>query len=115
MTSAGKTPPASRTIAIRWPSPSSGRPMAPGKARRSNPTVALITPGQPAWDDRLAVARRDIYHLAGYHAYAEGSGEGDPKLICVNDRERGLAWPYLLRRVDAIEGLAGTDATDVTS
>jgi hypothetical protein len=89
--------------------------MAPGKARRSNPTVALITPGQPAWDDRLAVARRDIYHLAGYHAYAEGSGEGDPKLICVNDRERGLAWPYLLRRVDAIEGLAGTDATDVTS
>lgn len=77
--------------------------------------MELLTPSQPAWDDRLAVARRDIYHLAGYHAYAEGSGEGEPMLITVGDRERGLAWPYLLRRIDAMEGLAGTDATDVTS
>ena len=37
-------------------------------------------PSDPSWDDRLAVARRDIYHLAGYHAYAEGSGEGEPLL-----------------------------------
>ena len=42
-----------------------GRPMAPGNARRSGSTVELLTPSQPAWDDRLAVARRDIYHLAG--------------------------------------------------
>ena len=28
-------------------------------------------------------------------------------LITVGDRERGLAWPYLLRRIDAMEGLAG--------
>ena len=89
--------------------------MAPGKARRSGPAMELLTPSQPAWDDRLAVARRDIYHLAGYHAYAEGSGEGEPMPITVGDRERGLAWPYLLRRIDAMEGLAGTDATDVTS
>ena len=89
--------------------------MAPGNARRSGPTVELLTPSRPAWDDHLAVARRDIYHLAGYHAYAEGSGEGEPMLITVGDRERGLAWPYLLRPIDAIEGLAGTDATDVTS
>ena len=89
--------------------------MAPDKARRSGPAMELLTPSQPAWDDRLAVARRDIYHLAGYHAYAEGSGEGEPMLITVGDRERGLAWPYLLRRIDAMEGLAGTDATDVTS
>ena len=72
-------------------------------------------PSDPSWDDRLAVARRDIYHLAGYHAYAEGSGEGEPLLIVVADGGRGLAWPYLLRRVDAIEELKGTDATDVTS
>ena len=49
--------------------------MAPGNARRSGPTVELLTPSRPAWDDHLAVARRDIYHLAGYHAYAEGSGK----------------------------------------
>ena len=47
-------------------------------------------PSDPSWDDRLAVARRDIYHLAGYHAYAEGSGEGEPLLIVVADRGRGL-------------------------
>jgi hypothetical protein len=39
-TSAGRTLMAIRTTAIRWPSPSSGRPMAPGKARRSGPTGA---------------------------------------------------------------------------
>jgi hypothetical protein len=76
--------------------------------------VELLTPSEPAWDDRLAVARRDIYHLAGYHAYAAGSGEGEPMLIIVGDRRHGLAWPYLLRRIDGIEELAGTDATDVT-
>ena len=89
--------------------------MAPGNARRSSFKVELLSPSDPSWDDRLAIARRDVYHLAGYHAYAEGSGEGEPMLISVDDRERGLAWPYLLRRIDVIEGLAGTDATDVTS
>jgi hypothetical protein len=89
--------------------------MTLGKARRSGPTVELLTPSDPAWDDRLAVAKRDIYHLAGYHAYAEGTGEGEPRLIIVGDQERGLAWPYLLRRIDAVEGLGGTDATDVTA
>jgi hypothetical protein len=89
--------------------------MASGKGQRSSATVELLIPSNPAWDDHLAVAKRDIYHLAGYHAYAEGSGEGEPMLIIVGDRRQGLAWPYLLRRVDAIEGLAGADATDVTS
>ena len=90
--------------------------MAPGSAGHSGPPkVELLGPGDPAWDDHLVVAKRDIYHLAGYHAYAEGSGEGEPILVVVGDRRRGLAWPYLLRRIDAIGGLSGTDATDVTS
>ena len=37
--------------------------MAPGNARRSGPTVELLTPSRPAWDDHLAVARRDISEL----------------------------------------------------
>ena len=89
--------------------------MAPRKARRSGHTVELLNPSQPAWDAYLAGARRDIYHLSGYHAYAERAGEGEPMLIIVGDLQRGIAWPYLLRRIDAIAGLAGTDATDVTS
>lgn len=75
----------------------------------------MLAPSDPAWDDHLAVAPRDIYHLAGYHAYAAGSGQGEPMLIIVGDRERMLAWPYLLRRIESIDGLAGTDASDVTS
>src|SRR5262245_33390670 len=106
---------ATRTTAIRLLSPSSGRPMVPGNAGRSTFKVERFTPSNPAWDDHLAVARRDAYHLAGYHAYAAGSGEGEPMLIIVADRGRMLAWPYLLRRIDGVEGLAGTDATDVTS
>jgi hypothetical protein len=77
--------------------------------------VELLGLSDPAWDDHLAAAKRDIYHLAGYHAYAKGSGEGEPMLVIVGDRRRGVAWPYLLRRIDTIEGLSGTDATDVTS
>src|SRR4029077_9191772 len=51
----------------------------------------------------------------GHPARRGGGGGGEPMLITVGDRERGLAWPYLLRRIDAMEGLAGTNATDVTS
>jgi hypothetical protein len=97
------------------PFPFCGLLMMSGSSRRSTFEVELLTPTDPAWDDRLAVAQRDIYHLAGYHAYAAGSGEGEPMLIVVGNRERMLAWPYLLRRIDGVEGPAGTDASDVTS
>src|SRR5262249_3348974 len=42
MISAGRTPPAIRTTAIRRLSPFSGQPMAPGNARCSGPTVAFF-------------------------------------------------------------------------
>src|SRR5262249_57452111 len=102
-------------MAIPRPSPSCGRPMTSGRARCSGPKVELLTPVEPAWDDHLAIAGRDIYHLSGYHGYAEGSGEGEAMLIIVGDRERGLAWPYLRRRIATVDGLPGTDPTDLTS
>ena len=78
--------------------------------------MAELIQGDPAaWDAHLRDVPRDIHHTAGFHEYARGSGEGEPYLIVVRDGNRGLAWPYLLRRVDEVEGLAGSDATDVTS
>jgi Acetyltransferase (GNAT) domain len=78
--------------------------------------MAELIHGDPAaWDAQLRDVRRDIHHTAGFHEYARGSGEGEPYLIVVRDGNRGFAWPYLLRRVDELEGLAGSDATDVTS
>ncbi len=77
--------------------------------------VGLVRPDEPAWDAWLGEAPRDIYHTAGYHTYAAGSGEGEPYLIVVGDRHRGFAWPYLLRKIGDVAELAGTDATDVNS
>jgi ribosomal protein S18 acetylase RimI-like enzyme len=75
----------------------------------------LLGAGNPAWDDWLTDVPRDIYHTEGYHSYSRGSGEGEPFLLVVGDRRRGLAWPYLLRQVSEVEHLAGSRATDVTS
>lgn len=69
----------------------------------------------PRWDERLAAGATDIYHSAGYHGYAAASGEGEPHLVVVGDRRRGVGWPYLLRRVAEVPGLEQSDATDVTS
>lgn len=75
----------------------------------------LLTADGDAWDERLEGVARDIYHTAGYHRYAASSGAGEPYLVVVGDARRGLAWPYLLRRVAAIEGLDASDATDIDS
>ncbi len=75
----------------------------------------LLRPQDPAWPTWLREGAHDIYQTAGFHAYAEGSGEGRAFLAVLGDRHRGLAWPYLLRDVAGVPGLAGSDATDVTS
>jgi hypothetical protein len=77
--------------------------------------VDLVRAGDTAWDAWLSDVPRDIYHTAGYHAYAEASGDGDSYLVVVGDRRRGLAWPYLLRRVDDVAGPPAADAVDVNS
>ena len=77
--------------------------------------IALLTPDDPDWESWLEPIRRDIYHTAGYHAYAQGTGEGVPHLIVVGDRRRGLAWPYLLRDVTDVPGLGGSGCRDVHS
>lgn len=75
----------------------------------------LIHRDPEAWETHLDGVARDIYQTAGFHEYARGSGEGEPHLVVVRDGDRGFAWPYLLRRVDEVDGLEGSDATDVTS
>jgi hypothetical protein len=77
--------------------------------------VSLYRATDPAWEESLGAVPRDVYHTAGYHAYAQGSGEGEPYLVVVGGGRRGLAWPYLLRKVGDLPGLTGSDATDVTS
>ena len=90
-------------------------PGARGPVAGTTVDVRLLRADDPAWDEWLRDVRRDFYHTAGYHAYARGSGQGEPCLVVVGDRQRGMAWPYLLRRVAEVEELAGSDATDVNS
>jgi len=75
----------------------------------------LIHADRMAWDTHLSDVPHDIYHTAGFHEYAQGSGQGEPYLIVARRGARGFAWPYLLRRVDQVNGLGGSDAMDVTS
>jgi len=77
--------------------------------------VTICRADDPAWEEWLGPIRRDVYHTAGYHAYAQGSGEGEPFLIVVGDRRQGLAWPYLLRRIAHVSELAFSTAADIGS
>lgn len=77
--------------------------------------MRLLRTEDPAWDESLASVPRSIFHTAGYHTCARGSGEGEPYLAVVGDARRGLAWPYLLRPVAGVPGLEASDASDVVS
>lgn len=84
--------------------------------RAVNPksTIDLLTPDDRSWEDVLAPFRRDVFHTAAYHAYAEQRHEGTAYMITVRDGDRGLAWPYLLRPIQE-ERLDVSDLMDVTS
>lgn len=77
--------------------------------------IELLEPENARWDERLRYVAHDVYHGAGYHRYSVASGAARALLIVVGDADRGLAWPYLLRPVSAVDGFEGTDAMDVTS
>lgn len=83
--------------------------------RGSAARVDIVRPADAAWEDWLAPVPRDVFHTAGYHAYSEASGEGEAQLIVVGNRERGFAWPYLLRSVPDQIGGAGSAITDISS
>ncbi len=77
--------------------------------------VDVLGSDAPAWDEALSGAERDVYHSAGYHRFAQGRGEGSPRLLLVQDGSCGLAWPYLLRKIGDLPEFAGADDTEVTS
>jgi hypothetical protein len=92
----------------------SGRVPRPLSVER-NVLTELIAAADAAWDERLAHVPRDVYHSAGYHRFAAASVGGEPFLVVVGDAARGVAWPYLLRPVAAVDGLEESGAFDVDS
>jgi hypothetical protein len=75
----------------------------------------VIRAHEEDWDDWLRCAPSDVFHAAGYHRWAQDSGEGEPCLAVMGDRDRGLAWPYLLRHLPDAPEYAGWEGTDVHS
>jgi carbamoyl-phosphate synthase large subunit len=83
----------------------------------SAPEVEVVTSHDSGWDDHLEAVADDIYHLAGYHRFAEETGGGKAFLAVIRESRgrRGLLWPYLLRPVADVSELADAEAFDVDS
>lgn len=57
----------------------------------------------------------DAYHLASYHRLAEEQGQGKSYLFTYDDGVHCTALPFLVRQVNEVPALAGSDRTDATS
>lgn len=77
--------------------------------------IEVLTADDPAWDERIVGAPRDVYHTAGFHQNAARSGEGRPFMVVVTEEGRGLIWPYILRPISQVAGLEDVDGMDVGS
>jgi hypothetical protein len=77
--------------------------------------VHLIPAASPEWAEWLAGVPHDFYHTATYHLFSQHSGEGQGFLAVYGDRERFVAWPYLLRHVADSAGLENSTVNDVAS
>ena len=77
--------------------------------------LKIISTANAEWDAWLSRVPHDFYHTAGYHRLAEASGEGRAVLAVYGDKDRFLAWPYLLRPVATCAGLEESQYTDVGS
>ena len=77
--------------------------------------LELLEPEQSAWDCSLGRVWNDVYHGAGYHRFCQVRDAGRAQLVVVRDGEQGMVWPYLLRSISGIDGLADTTGMDVHS
>jgi hypothetical protein len=78
-------------------------------------SLSVFPADSPDWAAFLERTEHDFFHTAAYHHSSQESGEGEAWLAVYGDRDRFLAWPYLLRRIGVVEepGLSGL--RDVTS
>jgi hypothetical protein len=77
--------------------------------------TVLLPAHDERWDRFLSGVAHDIFHTARFHQFASRTDRGEAFLLLVGDADRGLAWPYVLRDLDDVEGLSGTGARDVGS
>jgi hypothetical protein len=71
-------------------------------------TTIVLSPSDPEWDAWLRPAPHDFYHLASYHAFAEGMGEGRACMVVHGTARQFIAWPYLVRAIGERHADAGS-------
>ncbi len=77
--------------------------------------TVLTTKESGRWDELVRSTEHDFYHLASYHRLAEEQGEGEARLLVVEDHDGVVLLPILLQRVASVPGLEFSPLTDVTS
>lgn len=79
------------------------------------PDLKLIPPTSEEWNACIDRTRHDFFHFAGYHQLAEQFGNGEAWIAVYGTRDRFVAWPYLLQKIED-SGRDGTsELRDVTS
>ena len=76
-------------------------------------SAQLVRACSPEWDEYLTRVPHDFFQTAKYHAFSAVES-GEAWLLLYGNRDKFVAWPYLLQTVDAAAGL-GTQLRDVTS
>ena len=51
--------------------------------------VDVIASGDPGWDEQLEGVSHDVYHRAGYHRFAEVSGDGTAFMTVIRESRGG--------------------------
>ncbi|MGI8962664.1 MAG: GNAT family N-acetyltransferase [Bryobacteraceae bacterium] len=67
----------------------------------------------PEWDEYLSRVPHDFFQTAKYHAFS-AAGNGEAWLVLYGNRDKFVAWPYLLQPISSEAGL-GAQFRDVTS
>lgn len=76
-------------------------------------SAQLVRACSPEWDEYLTRVPHDFFHTAKYHAFS-AAGNGEAWLLIYGNREKFVAWPYVLQAINGATGPA-TQFRDVTS
>jgi hypothetical protein len=76
-------------------------------------STQLVRACSPEWDDYLTRVPHDFFHTARYHAFS-AAGASEAWLLIYGNREKFVAWPYLLQAIDRGPG-PEVQFRDVTS
>jgi serine/alanine adding enzyme len=77
--------------------------------------INVLAAGCGQWAQWLERVSHDFYHTEAYHLFSERNGEGLAYLIVYGAKDRFVAWPFLLRRIDGGKGLLGDNLMDVAA